>query len=171
MTGYYVCYDQSVNDADIAIRAGTYELRVASIAFWNNGTGGYVFNVNRHEASSLGGGAALDVVPMRQGAPVASCTARVGTTLTFSGTNKVVGSTYVPPGETSSVYTSGMVVAVLHTYPGSSAQAQQPLPLTIAPGSVLHIAGGFSESTQFTSLGTTLGCNIYFDELRLPGSY
>ena len=156
MTAYYVTGDPW----SMAIRAVTYEIRISQILLYSTGSGGTIVRAIRHESSTLtrgAGGGVLDVVPLYQGAPAASTTGMWGA-LNFTGTPKVVGSTYLPPGENSDV----VGTTVIHTFPGSTSQIQSPLTLTVAPGSVLEVIGDNEVA------GT---CQIYFEELRLAGSY
>lgn len=152
MTAYYA---QSVAQA-IGVRAVTYEIRITQVSIFCSGAGAYITTAVRHETSSLSGGSTADVVPLHQGAPAASATARAGS-LTFSGTAKVVGSTYVPPGQNTVILAYG--TDTIHQ--GSTAQITSPLTLTVAPGSVFHV----------TPVGAATTVQVYFEELRLPGSY
>jgi PPE-repeat protein len=158
MTSYFVSSAQTAGFA-IAVRAVTYELRIAQIDLVGYTGGGFTVLAFRHENSTLSGGTSIGVAPLHQGAPAASATAMVGSSLAFSGTSKLVGSAYLPPANSSAIDGT----SVITTYSGSSAQIVSPLTLTIAPGSVLHVAGAFNVNTGF--------CDIYFEELRLAGSY
>lgn len=164
MTAYYVTSTGS-SATDIAIRAVTYEIRITSVLVWNVASTGVGLHLYRHEVSTLSGGTAVDVVPLYQGAPAASATAQVGSppTLSFSGTSRICGSTYMAPGENSSV--SGTYV--INTFPGSTSQVTPPLTLTVSPGSVFNVGTG---SAGF-GLSSNSICQIWFEELRLAGSY
>lgn len=160
MTAYLVRWNQAtaVSGNSIAIRAVTYELRISQVNFWSWGGSG-VYQIFRHETSTLSGGTSTPVVPLRQGAPAATCTASTGV-LTTSGTRRVLGSAYLPPGSQS----SPVGASVITTYPGSTAQIQPPLTLTVLPGSVFRVGG------PTFAMQPTVGCEIYFEELRLTGS-
>jgi hypothetical protein len=154
MTSYYAFSDGS----ELAIRAVTYEIRIASVNLMCYAGGIELVTTHRHEVSSLGGGTAADVAPLYQGAPAATATARSGTSaLTFSGTDRIVGSAFVPQGNSTAVI--GLYTVV--TQHGSNAQIQTPLTLTVAPGSVYHVKG--------ITTGTVV--QVFFEELRLVGSY
>lgn len=142
---------------DLAIRAVTYEIRITQVNLFAFTGGGEVVQALRHEGSTLSGGTAADLVPLHEGAPAASATAMTGSPLTFSGTSKIVGSAYVPPGATFSI----VATTVITSYPGSQAQIVSPLTLTVSPGSVFHVLG--------PTAGTVV--QVHFEELRLPGSY
>ena len=154
MTGYLVTSGLQ----HVAVRAVNYELRITQISFWSTSVSASVMSTFRHEGSTLSGGGAVDVAPLYEGAPAASATANAGASLTFSGTNKILGSTIIGRGAlTQSI---GYVNVV--TIQGSSAQIVTPLTLTVAPGSVLHVSG---------QLSTGIFTKIFFEEIRLPGSY
>lgn len=166
MTGYIISSGQTTATS-MSLLAVTYEIRISLISFWSYG-GGQVFNVTRHEGTTVSGGSAVDVVPCKQGGPAASATAKLGT-LTFTGTSKVVGSTYLTPGQNSQITETG--VSTITYYTGSTSTINAPLTMTIQPGSAIHVGGGFEGTTQFGGLNADVGCLIYFEELRLAGSY
>jgi hypothetical protein len=152
MTSYSAVSDS----VDLAIRAVTYEIRITQVNLVCYAGGSEVILLNRHESSTLSGGSVADIVPLYQGAPAASATARSGS-LTFSGTNKIVGSAFVGSGtDVSTIY----YTAIINNH-GSNAQIAPPLTLTVLPGSVLHVSGVTS--------GTI--AQVFFEEMRLPGSY
>jgi hypothetical protein len=152
MTAYHVMVAE-----DVAIMAVTYEIRITQVLFFAVAGGGEVVYTVRHEGSTLSGGTTIDIVPLHQGAPAASATAMAGTSLSYSGIAKIVGSTYVPPATTASI----VGTTVITNFPGSTAQIQSPLTLTVAPGSVFATTGVTSSTVV----------QIYFEELRLAGSY
>lgn len=141
---------------DLAIRAVTYELRITLVNLTCFGGGSNIVKTARHDVSSLSGGSVVDVVPLYEGAPAASATARSGS-LTFSGTQEFMSSCFVPPGTTTS--TIGFTNIAI--YGGSNAQIQPELTLTVSPGSVFHVSGA--------TAGTIV--QVYFEEIRLVGSY
>jgi hypothetical protein len=165
MTAYLCRNDQSnIVGGSIAIRAVNYEIRLNIVNIWT-WTGAGVCKIYRHENSTITGGTTIPIAALRHGAPAASATAKlgvVGSGLTLTGTQRVLGSTYVATGETSSI----VGTSVINTYPGQTGQLQSPLTLTITPGSVLRIgppAGG-------PIIDYANGVEIYFEELRLTGS-
>lgn len=154
MTSYLVRFDQSGSFVGAtAITVGAYPIRISQVNMWCRAGGGQAYYAHRYEGGTASGGSAVNVVALRQGAPAASATARVGT-VTLTGTARFLGGAYVAPGS----ITSGTVTS----FPGSTAQITFPLTTIVAPGSVFTVEGGFTNS---------LGCEIYFEELRLAGSY
>jgi hypothetical protein len=163
VTSYLVRYNQANITGSIAIRAVTYEIKLTQINWWSWG-GSSVFYLYRHENSTMTGGTTINVVPLRQGAPAATATAMQGA-ISFSGTQRVIGNTYLPPGSTS----TAVGASVITTYPGSTTQIQPALTTTVLPGSVLHVAPGPLPS-GWAGISETVGCEISFEELRLSGS-
>ncbi|HEX4395435.1 MAG TPA: hypothetical protein VH084_28475 [Mycobacterium sp.] len=162
MTAYVVRHDQSASPS-ISILAVTWPIRLASITFWSYLTTiAELANVFRYDSGVASGGAVAPVIPMRQGAPAATATARIGT-LTLTGTFHYINSTAISPGQTESVITVGTTLINVHTYGGSTAQIQFPLTTVISPGSSLVV--------NCSIFGSRTGCEIYFEELRLQGSY
>jgi hypothetical protein len=168
MTSYLVRYDQTTGITGIAIKAGLYEMRMAQINFWGYSGAAQIFTANYLAAgTTISGGSALPVVPLRQSAPAASATAQQGSSLTFSPQQGIspwfygqnIGGTVLPPGLTATA--SGTSVIVTTT--GSTAQMTFPLPTIIAAGAVFLLVNN--------SLAQNQGAEIYFEELRLAGSY
>jgi hypothetical protein len=152
MTAYYT----TSSGQDLGILAGTYEMRILLVNFCTVSGGDVVVKTFRHTGSTLSGGSAADIVPLHQGAPAASATARAGS-LTFSGTAQCTGSAFIPTAQSSVIYNT----TVITTYGGASGQSQSPLTLTVTPGSVFHVSGPVG----------ALQAQVWFEELRLPGSY
>lgn len=168
MTSYLVRYDQTTGITGIAIKAGLYEMRLAQINFWGYSGAAQVFTANYFSpGTTISGGSAIPVVPLRQNAPAASATAQEGASLTFSPqqglspwfTGTCIGATVLPPGLNATV--SGTTVIVTTT--GSTAQMSFPLPTIIAPGAVFLLTNN--------ALAQNQGAEIAFEELRLSGSY
>lgn len=158
MTSYYVI-SAPTTGTSLAIRAVTYELRIAAINLLATTGGGVVATAIRHESSTLSGGTSITVAPLYQGAPAASATAMVGSSLSFSGTSHTVGTAYIPPA--TQISSVGLITIQYHT--GSTAKVNSPVTLTVAPGSVLQIGA--------TLNGFATWCEVYFEELHLAGSY
>jgi hypothetical protein len=158
MTSYLVRYDQTSGITRIVIKAGLYEIRMAQINFW-----GYA-GVNLYSAflydpgATVSGASAIPVVELRQNAPVASATAQQGSSVTLTGTARYIGGTVLPPGSVTSPGSPPIT-----TFPGSTAQMTFPLPTIVAPGGLFVLTGA--------SYVPTIGAEIYFEELRLAGSY
>jgi hypothetical protein len=74
----------------------------------------------------------------------------------ISGPYQQISDTLLPISGTASPYYDYRFAS------GSTAQAQSPLTLTIAPGNALLINGLSSSATNVV---------VYFQELRLAGSY
>jgi PPE-repeat protein len=162
MTAYFLTSAMTAAPSggyNLALRAVTYELRIVKIGLYGWTGGGMPAFAYRHENSTLSGGTAQVLTPLHQGAPAASATAMVGPSLAYTGTSKVVGSTYIPPASSSSIVGTTVIVK----YTGSSAEILEPLTLTLAPGSVLEIRSSFNYFATF--------CEIHFEEMRLAGSY
>lgn len=158
MVAYFATSAQTAGAA-LAIRAVTYELRIVKIGLYGWTGGSQPAGAYRHEISTVSGGTASPIAALHQGAPAASATAMVGTSMTFTGTSRQVGSTFIPPASTASIVGTTVIVK----YTGSSAEIVEPLTLTIAPGSVLEIRSAFNQWSMW--------CEVHFEELRLAGSY
>src|ERR1700743_767949 len=133
MTSYFA----TSTSQDLAIKAVAYELRIILVNLYSTGGGNEVIHLFRHSGSTLSGGTATDIVPLHQGAPAASTTGQVGSSLSFSGTSLCVGSAFMPDGQTSTI--SGSTVITIKN--GSAAPVQPPLTMTVSPGSVFHVSG------------------------------
>ena len=142
----------------LAINVGVYEIRIASIQIYSASSNGTFVGVYRYDAARASSGTSQLVVPLRQGAPAASSTSIFGNSLSISSGNyELLNEVYVPPG----AVTPGSATYYT-TYPGSATQIQSPLTYTVGPGGVLYITGLIAGS---------LACNVFFEELRLAGSY
>lgn len=160
MTTYVVSSTQTVPTLNILIKAGIYEIRMVQINFSSRTGAAYPFiGMCYPPGTTMTGGSAMTVTPTRQNAPAASATAQQGPqSMTFSTTPVYVSSTVLPPGAV--VTSSG--TSTITTYPGANAQMSFALPTIIAPGGVINFNGGFLD---------TVTADIYFEELRLSGSY
>ena len=164
MTSYLVRYNQTTGITKIVIKAGIYEMRMAQINFWGYSGTAQIFTANYLSVgTTISGGTAIDVVPLRQNAPTASATAQQGPSISFSPqqglspwfTGTMIGSAVLPPGSS----TSGTITV----NSGSTAQMSFPLPTILSPGAVFVLTNN--------SLAQNQGAEIYFEELRLSGSY
>lgn len=160
MTAYHAECSSSTSSTtySISIKPNAWPIRIAQVNAWGINSIGNVFTAYRYDSGTVSGGSALDLVPLRQGAPAASATG-LGGTLTFTGTKRSLGNVYLPPGEQSSV--SG--TTVINTFPGSSASISFPLTVVIAPGSVFRLGANFVDNNGVAE--------VVFEELRLSGSY
>lgn len=154
MTTYNVT---TIGVTDGAILAGSYEVRLVAITAYNSSIYNSVYvTVARHEPATISGGTAVPITPLRQGAPAASATAKQGTGLTVSGTSKTLQIFALNAASLVEIGAGVQTVTV------ASANFQPALATTIAPGSALHVSGMVD--------GYCI-CNIFFEELRLAGSY
>lgn len=160
MTTYVVSSTQTIGTYNIAIKAGIWEIRMVQINFSSRTGAAYPFVGLCHPpGTTMSGGSAMAVTPTRQNAPAASATAQQGPrAATFSTTPVCVSSTVLPPGAV--VSSSG--TTTITQYPGANAQMSFVLPTIIAPGGVINFQGFFLD---------TVTADIYFEELRLTGSY
>lgn len=138
-----------------AVKANTYELRIAQVSI-NSGSQSFGFVLfSRYVGGSISGGPAASCNPIRQGSPAVSATAAVGS-FTPSGTQQYINDIFVAPGEIYDYVSDA-------SYPGATASFESPLALTISPGSVFCVYGSWFD--------TSVSASIYFEELRLAGSY
>lgn len=158
MTSYLVRHDQTGSYSDVAVAVGTYAVRLVAVSFWSYTGGGITFQMFRYDVGTMSGGKAVNVVTLRQGATAASATARIGNLTFTGGPGKQCGATYVGPGAVSTSAGTSTITA----YPGATGSLQFPLTTVCAPGSVFTINGFHN---------TLTGCEVYFEELRLAGSY
>lgn len=159
MTSYYVMsagtFDSPSVGTSLAIRAVTYELLISKINVLATSGGSTNITATRRESSTLSGGTAVTVAPLHQGAPAASATVRVGSSLAFSGTAKIISTGYIGPASSYSY--------PIELHNGATASVSIPVTLTIAPGSVLQVSASLN--------GYSTWCEVYFEEMRLAGSY
>lgn len=153
MTGYCIV----ASGGDIGIKAVTYAVRIVQIIYYNTSTTNSWVDLYRHEGSTLSGGTATAIAPLRTGSPAATALAQVGT-LTLSGATRRISTQYLDPGSTATAdgpYVIGYSNA-------ASASFDTPISGVVAqPGQVIRITG-------VTSVAVA---NIYFEELRIPGTY
>lgn len=142
------------SNSDAGIKAVAYEVRISQVVVYSDSPFGYFIRICRYDSGTLSG-TSVTPIPLRQGAPAASATAVSG--VTVSGTQRTIQLFFIGPGETLATPSSSAV------YHGASAQFQPPLAVTISPGSVFVVNGQPSDGTMATT--------IYFEELRLAGSY
>ena len=158
MVSYLARWDQSNNNTStnfVSITAVTWPIRIAQVLLWSGASDNSQPIVSvRYEGGVASGGSSAPLVALRQGAPAATATARVGA-LTFTGTRRVLNTTVQPPGRVTEGTTSSVS--------GAATQMEFPLTTVIVPGSTFAITSGW-----FSTIG---GCDIYFEELRLFGSY
>lgn len=131
---------------NLVITAGAYEIRLAGINMWANSNTAYWMPIYRYDGASASGGSVGDCVPLRSGAPAASAVARLGSGAP-SGTSNLLFEGYLG--------TTG-------TATGVSSQFNPPLTVTIGVGSALYVP-----------VPSTIDhvVNVYFEELRLQGSF
>lgn len=154
MTSYYV-NSALATGLQLAIRAVTYELRIIQINVLATSGGGTNIFTYRRDTSTLSGGTAVAVAPLHQGAPAASAIARVGNSLAVSGTAKLISTGYIGPASSYSY--------PIELHNGATAAVSIPVTFTIAPGSVLQVNAAWNLTATW--------CEVYFEEMRLPGSY
>jgi hypothetical protein len=162
VTSYLLRYDQSfiaLSGDSLYLQAGIYEVRIAQVTLWcSTVNAAELYTAYRYEGGSASGGTSMPVIALRQGAPAASATAGGGA-VSYTGTQRAINATVLPPGAVSTT----IGTTPTQTHPGSTAQMQFPLPTIIAPGSFFSVTGDFS--------GPGTGLEMYFEELRLKGSY
>lgn len=143
-------------DTDILVLVpGLYELRIMSVEFVSDASAGVWVGYYSNTGGSVSGGTNTTVGKLRSSSPAASATCRNGASVS-GGSAARLGLTYVNP-TTSVTYSGG------GSWTGSTAQVQTPLTTTVAPGSILYVTG-------LSSPGY-LWATVYFEELRLAGSY
>lgn len=148
----YIAYSEW-EGAGMALKAGTYEIKIVRVEVVNVDTSATWVYFQRHSGSTLSGGSAVSIYPMRHASPTSTASARAGDGLSFSGSEErfteviVGGAPFTTP--------SGN-----HTGSGNLT-FEPPLDLTIAPGTVFEV-DGLDDEKKVT---------IYFEELRLSQSY
>lgn len=148
MAGYSTFSDGS----SISIKANTYEIRLTSVTMYSDSSNGSFITFNRYDSGSLSGGTSIGITALRDGAPAASATAKTGASV--SGSLQSLWGIFLASGSADSLG---------FTSPGTTNQ-ESPLPITIAPGSVFNI----NVQTNISGLAFI---NVFFEELRLQGSY
>lgn len=152
MTSYAVHVAGSSITGSLGLRAVTYPVRINKILFpfsyTLSGNGFFDFTVTLQTGASLSGGTLLPVVPLRQGAPAATATARAGAITVSGGTARTIQN----------------LAASGSGYGASSVEFAPPLDLLINPGDVVHTDG--LKGGSMTSYPT-----IYFEEIRLAWNY
>lgn len=84
MTTYVAGGQRSATNGDVGVKAGTYPIRIATIAAPTSGAGGYfIYLVS---SITLSGGTSVTPVPLRAGAPASTATCQVGAA-TVSGSS------------------------------------------------------------------------------------
>jgi hypothetical protein len=137
--------------AVMGLKPVTYPVRIARIDLVNSSVSLQFVFFYINTGSTLSGGSALDIFPMRGGSPAATALARLGSSsLTFSGTKIILTRTDMPGGGYSTYTGADLSVG--------TASLQTPTDLTIVPGTVFQIDGLISGFVTAT---------IYFEELRL----
>jgi hypothetical protein len=157
MTAYAVS-SEGTTAGSVAIKAGVYECRIASIEAYSSYVDGQWIYFYRYTGASMSGGSALSVGALRKGGPTASATASAGS-VTVSGNSELVYQIWLGAG---AVYTSGSG----YQYSGFSDVFTPSLAFTIGPGSIL-----VATPTLHTSTPADIWVNVYFEELRLQGCY
>lgn len=150
-------------DSVLAVRAGSYELRLVEFSVTSSKTDPYYVYLIRYDSSALTGGSAVPITPLRQGAPAASATSRggylgSGSNINPSGTAQYINYTMLSPGGSVTADASTGYNPIYKTT-GTSTSFSPPLPITVKPGGILVV------------LGWPITCTIFFEELRLAGSY
>ena len=143
-------------NANFAVNAVTYELRIVSINIYSAATSGNFASVDRYDGGHSTGGTQVDIVPLRQGAPAASATAYQGFT-SVSGAAHVISEFFVGPGASR----ASREEYYYWVYTGNSSTFESSLPFTVPPGSALVVGG----------LTTSMTCNVTFEEIKMPDSY
>lgn len=155
MTAYVVASTQNFpvqasGTLYLAIRAGSFEVKINRVEYGVlGGQGSILPALYRYAGSTISGGTALTPPPLRQGAPAATATARMGA-LTLAGTQ--------------SYFTH--ISAALGG--GSMSNYTPAYDITISPGSAFVMAGGYANQGNGT---ITFAMNAYFEELRLAWHY
>jgi hypothetical protein len=119
---------------------------------YSDSSNGSFITFNRYDSGSLSGGTSIGITALRDGAPAASATAKTGASV--SGSLQSLWGIFLASGSADSLG---------FTSPGTTNQ-ESPLPITIAPGSVFNI----NVQTNISGLAFI---NVFFEELRLQGSY
>lgn len=142
----------------VAVRAGSYELKMSRFEYGIVGLSGGTAptaavrpTIYRYAGASVSGGSATTPMPLRQGAPVTTATARIGQPLTVTGTS------------------SYLTVCNNHLNTAASLVTYEPVyDLTVSPGSAFVAQFGW----QISGGGTAdLQANVYYEELRLAWHY
>jgi len=134
---------------ELAIKAVTWELKIVKVDIYNSENYSRWLYLYRHTGSTLSGGTAVGVVPLRGGATPATATSMKGT-MSYSGTAQFITYGGIAGDGNSTV------LAI------TNSTVQTPLDLTIAPGQVFKVQG---------MDGDGMTCTIHFEELRLSWSY
>lgn len=142
-------------DSAFVIIPGIYEIRVLSLQFASDATSGAWIGVKVNTGGSVSGGSSNAITKLRSGSPEASATSKTNASIS-GGTTREIAFEYMNPA-TTVTYSGG------GSWAGSSGQVQPPLTVTVSPGSVLFVDG--------LDYSGYLWCAIYFEELRLAGSY
>lgn len=166
MVAYLMRWDQSSSGSATAlsVTAVSWPIRLAQINLWT-ASGETNFTAYRYEGGSASSGSSAPIVTLRQGAPAATATARLGA-LSFTGTQRVIGATYMGSGQTDKI-NPGPPASATVIFTGTTATFPFPLTTVIKPGSTLAVVTSGVTSTW----NTNTGCEIYFEELRLQGSF
>lgn len=150
-----VYHFSGTENASLCVKAGAYELKIARIEVVTYGAVEMGFGGNlitsRSVGASLSGGSSLTPVPMRQGSPDASATARFGA-VSVSGTTTFLSQQWI--ANTSLV------------------GYEFPFDLTVYPGSaaVVTLAPNGTDSSG-NPVVTSVLLTVYFEELRLSWHY
>lgn len=150
----YITYSSSANSAgSLALRAVTYPIRVARLDLVSGFDQQVTITLDLYPSSSLSGGSALTINPMRGGSPAATATARKGSISTSGSFQRL---TMISLGAAP----SGSLGSAISTSIGNY---QPALDLILAPGAVFKASGFVSDGSGEIGIGGTL----YFEELRL----
>jgi len=133
--------------AELAIRAVTYELKIHRVDIFNGENVSRWLYVSRYDASTMSGGTATSITPLRGAGPPATATAMTGAS-SFSGAARLIMKGGISGDGNSSIF------AILNS------TVQTPMDIIIPPGSVFRVEG----------MAGNMTCTAYFEEIRLPWS-
>lgn len=156
MTAYSTTASGASVQGQFGLLAGSYTIKINKVVFYittsfdGGATGWNRFSVVLRTGSSLSGGSAMSITPLRQGAPAATATARAGS-ITTSGTATTLQFLAVGGGG----------------YGATTVEYAPPLDLTLRPGDVFSTDGLFDTTNNGANYGFTSYPTIYFEELRL----
>lgn len=147
MTQYSIFSTETGND--MGLKAVTYPIKIARIDIYNDIEGEALgVDLELHTGSTLSGGSSLTIIPMRDGSPSATASARVGS-LSYSGVTQTLTNLVISATSTGQLGFSTSV---------GQSSIQPVLDLVIEPNTVFSIAGFVNGQS---------GATVYFEELRI----
>lgn len=138
----------------IGILANTYQIKINRVEMFGPGSTAADMNLYRYAGASISGPATITPVPMRQGGPATTVTAKAGNYSSVSGSATPVTLS----GTGSALHTERIASGA-----ATSGNYAFPYDLIISPGS------GFLVSLANNQYVTTLA--VYYEELRLAYSF